>query len=112
MHLAGATPDQPLLTPLGDTTPIPTEVEVTWMREGPYVLSILTPAGCIYSGHSLRSCAATNARAIGLELDAIATLIGTRNKDTSTVTAVYVDALTAPDAAAREMFDRYLVIRR
>lgn len=66
MHLAGATPDQPLLTPLGDTTPIPTEVEVTWMREGPYVLSIHTPAGCIYSGHSLRSCAATNARAIGL----------------------------------------------
>lgn len=112
MHLAGAAPGQPLFTPLGDLTPLPTEVATTWMREGLYLLSIPTPDGCIYSGHSLRSSAATSARAIGLELDAIATLMGMRNKDTSTVTAVYVDALTAPDEAARELFDRYLVARR
>lgn len=112
MQLAGATPDQPLFAPLGDRAPLPTEVATSWMREGLYLLSIPTPAGCLYSGHSLRSCAATSARAIGLELDAIATLMGMRNKDISTVTAVYVDALVVPDAAARELYDRYLVARR
>jgi len=58
------------------------------MREGLTLLDIPTPDGCTYSGHSLRSCAATSARAIGLVLDAIATLMGMRNKDTTTVTAV------------------------
>lgn len=112
MQLAGALQDQPLFTPLGDMTPLPTEVATAWMRESLHLLAIVPPPGCIYSGHSIRSCAATNARASGLELDAIATLMGMRNKDTSMVTAVYVDALAAPDAAARELFDRYLVTRQ
>jgi len=109
---SGARPDQYLFTPVGDYKPLPTEVATAWMREGIAMLGIPTPASCTYSGHSLRSCAASSSRAIGVELDDIATLMGMRNKDTTTVTAVYVDALTLPDDAARELFDRYLVLRR
>jgi len=112
MQLTGAQPDQFLFTPVGDNKPLPTEVATAWMREGISMLGIPTPAGCTNSGHSLRSCAASSARAIEVELDAIATLMGMRNKDTTTVTAVYVDALTLPDDATRELLDRYLVLRR
>ena len=112
MQLTGAQPDQFLFTPVGDNKPLPTEVATAEMREGIAMLGIPTPAGCTHSGHSLRSCAASSARAIGVELDAIATLMGMRNKDTTTVTAVYVDALTLPEDAARELFDCYLVLRQ
>jgi len=112
MQRTSARPDQYLFTPVGDYKPLPSELATAWMREGIAMLGIPTPAGCTYSGHSLRSCAASSARAIGVGLDAIATLMGMRNKDTTTVTAVYVGALTLPDDAARELFDRYLVLRR
>lgn len=112
MQLAHTRPGQPLFTPVGDVTPLPTEVATASMREGLGLLSIATPSGCLYSGRSLRACAATSARAFGVELDAIATLMGMRNKDTTMVTAVYVDALAVPDEAARELYDRYLVVRR
>jgi len=112
MQLTGARPDQFLFTPVRDYKPLPTEVATAWMREGIAMLGIPTPAGCTYSNHSLRSCAASSARAIGVELDAIATLMGMRNKDTTTVTAVRVDDLTLPDGAARELFDHYLVLRQ
>ena len=112
MQLVDARPDQPFFSPVGGLLPLPTEVATSWMREGLTLLDIPTPDACTYSGHSLRSCAATSARAIGLVLDAIATLMGMRNKDTTTVTEIYVDALTAPDDAARDLYDRYLVNRR
>jgi len=111
MALAGAAPDQPLFTPLGDKTPLPTEVATAWMREGLYLLNVQAPAGCLYSGNSLSAGAATSARAIGCQLDAIATLMGMRNKSTTTVSAHYVDALAEPDDACRELDDRYVVSR-
>jgi len=55
---------------------------------------------------------APSACAIGLELDAISTMMGMRNKDTTRVTAVYVDALTALNVAARDLDDHNLVNRR
>lgn len=112
LQLAQATPEQPLFTALGDFNLLRTDVATDWMREGLCLLSIATPDGCLYSRHSLRSCAATCARSIGLELDAIATLLRMQDKNTSTVTAVYVYALVAPDAAARELYDRCGVDRR
>jgi len=112
MILAKATPAQYLFTPLGDNTPLPTEVATAWMREGLYLTIVYAPAGSVYSGHSLRAGAATSARCIGCALDAIATLMGMKNKSTTTVSANYVDALAEPDAAARELYDRYVVARR
>jgi len=112
MILAKAAPAQYLFTPLGDSTPLPTEAATVWMREGLYLINVSAPAGALYSGHSLRAGAATGARSVGCELDAIATLMGMKNKSTTTVSANYVDALAEPDAAARELYDRYLVLRR
>jgi len=112
MILAKAAPAQYLFTPLGDNTPLPTEVATAWMREGLYLTNVYAPAGSVYSGHSLRAGATTSARCIGCALDAIATLMGMKNKSTTTVSANYVDALSEPDAAARELYDRYVVARR
>jgi len=112
MRLATADPDQPLFTTVGDVTPLPTEVATVWMRECLYLLNINPPDGCVYSGHSLRGCAATSARSIGYELDLIATLMGMKDKDTTKVSANYVDALAQPDVHARELYDRYRVDRR
>jgi len=66
MQLVDARPEQPLFSPVGDLRPLPTDVATSWMREGLILLDIPTPDGCPYSGHSIRSCAATSARAIGL----------------------------------------------
>jgi len=112
MRLATAYPDQPLFTPDGNVVPLPTEVATAWIRDCLYLLNITPPDGCIYSGHSLRGCAATSARSIGCELDPIATLMGMKDKDTTTVSANYVDALAQPDVQARELYDRYRVDRR
>lgn len=103
---------QPLFSPVNDFAPLPTEVATAWMREGIYLCNIATPDGCVYSGHSLRSGAATAARSIGCELDLIATLMGMKKKDTSTVSASYVDALCQADNDARELYDRYLPTER
>jgi len=46
MQLTGARPDKFLLTPVGDYTPLPTEVATAWMREGIAMLGSPTPAGC------------------------------------------------------------------
>jgi len=93
MILAKAAPAQYFFTPLGDSTPLPTEAATVWMREGLYLINVSAPAGALYSGHSLRAGAATGARSIGCALHAIATLMGMKNKSTTTVSANYVDAL-------------------
>lgn len=107
-----AHPDQPLFGRLGDHRPLPTEVATAWMREALYLLDISPPAGGFYSGHSLRAGAATAMRSIGGDLDAIAQLMGMKDKATDVVSASYVDALAEPDDAARELYDRYVVARR
>jgi len=111
MALAGAAPEQYFFTPLSDKIPLPTEVATAWMRQGLYLLNVQAPPGYLYSGHSLRVGAATSARAIGCQLDAIATLIGMRKKSTTTVLAHYVDALAEPDDACLELYDHYVVYR-
>lgn len=112
LRLATSEPDQPLFTPVGDLHPLLTEVATAWMRECIHLLNITTPAGCIFSGHSLRAAAATAARSIGGLLDLIATLMQIKNKDTTKVTAVYVDALAHPNDDARELYNRYIFLRR
>jgi len=112
IRLATADPDQPLLNTVGDVTPLPTEVATVWMLECLYLLNINPSDGCVYSGHSLRGCAATSAGRIGCELDLIATLMGMKDKDTTTVSASYVDTLAQPDVHAWELYDRYRVDRR
>ncbi|OSX76137.1 hypothetical protein BU14_0205s0012 [Porphyra umbilicalis] len=112
MKLAKATPGQYLFTPLGNHTPLPTEVATMWMREGLSLTNVCAPAGARYSGHSLRAGTATSGRSIGCSLEAIATLMGMKNKSKTTVSANYVDALAEPDAAAWELYERYLVSRR
>ena len=111
MTLAGAAPDQHLFTPIGDKSALPTEVATAWLREALYLIHEQAPDGCISSWHSLRAGAATSARAVGCPVDAIATLMGMRNKSTTTVLAHYVDALAEPDDACRELYDRYVVAR-
>lgn len=83
--VAKAAPDQLLFTPLGDHTALPTEVAIAWMRERLFLTHVCAPAGSLYSGHSLRGGAATSARSVGCSLDAIATLMGMRNKSTTTM---------------------------
>lgn len=104
--------DQPFYNKIGDLRALPTEVATVWMREGLHLLGIDAPEGAVYSGHSLRALGATAYRAIGGELDAIAQLMGMKDKATDVVSASYVDSLAQPDDAAREMYDRYLVTRR
>jgi len=101
MKLAKSMTAQYLFTPLGNHTPLPTEVATMWMREGLSLTTVCAPSGARYSGHSLRAGAATSARCIGCSLDSIATIMGMKNKSTTTVSANYVDALAEPDAAAR-----------
>jgi len=82
------------------------------MREAIYLLDLHPPEGGAYAGHSLRACAATSSRAIGGELDACAQLMGMKDKSTDVVSASYVDAFIDADDAARELYDRYLRVRR
>jgi len=109
MRPATVDPDQTLFTTVGDVSPLPTKVATVWMRGCLYLLKFNPPDGCVYSGHSLRGYAATSARSIGCELDLIATLMGMKEKDTTTVSANYVDALAQPDVHSRELYDRYRV---
>eukprot|EP00170_Pyropia_yezoensis_P004930 contig_20101_g4944 len=78
------------------------------MRESLYMLNIETQAGGTYSGHSLRSGAATRSHSYGCELNLIATLMGMKDIYTSTGSASYVDAGTQADEYARELNNRYL----
>ncbi|KAK1866784.1 hypothetical protein I4F81_009299 [Pyropia yezoensis] len=117
MHLsaiamATADGDQPCFSPVGDHLPLPTEVATVWMREAIYLFDVHPPDGGMYAGHSLRACAATSYRSIGGELDACAQLMGMKDKSTDVVSASYVDALVDADDAARELYDRYLRVRR
>lgn len=104
-------PEQPLFAALGDHRPLPTEVATAWMQEGLYLLDMAPPPGGVFSGHSLRACSATAFRSIGGPLDAIAQLMGMKNKATDVVSASYVDSLAVPDDAAREIYDRYVIVR-
>ncbi|KAK1859000.1 hypothetical protein I4F81_001599 [Pyropia yezoensis] len=117
MHLlaiamATADGDQPCFSPVGDLRPLPTDVATVWMREAIYHLDFHPPDGGMYAGHSLRACAATSDRSIGGELDACAQLMGMKDKSTDVVSASYVDAPFDADDAARELYDRYLRVRR
>lgn len=62
VQAATSDPNQPLFAPIGTTALLPTEVATAWMRKAINLLNIPTPAGCVYSGHSLRSGAATQHR--------------------------------------------------
>lgn len=112
MAMATADGDQPCFSPVGDLRPLPTEVATVWMREAIYLLDVHPPDGGMYAGHSLRACAATSYRSIGGEQDACAQLMGMKDKWTDVVSASYVDALVDADDAARELYDRYLRVRR
>lgn len=104
-------PEQPLFTMVGDRRPLPTEVATAWMQEALWLLDVVPPEGGVFSGHSLRSCGATAFRSIGGPLDAIAQLMGMKDKATDVVSASYVDSLAVPDDAAREIYDRFLFVR-
>lgn len=103
---------QPFFKKIRDLRALSTEVASVWMREGLRVSCIHAQDGAVCSGHSLRALSTTSYRAIRGGLDAIAQVMGMKNKAPKIVSASSVDSPAMPNDAARELLEHFFVTRR
>jgi len=105
---AGAPPEQPLFSALGDRRPPTRDAMAGWLTDACASLGLSAPVGSFFSPYSTRGGAATAAYAAGVSDGRIVALLGHSRRDTVTAHTHYIDALVDPCPAARRFFDRFL----